>query len=223
MKNLLYKEFKLSLTVQSIMLVIMSAFICIPNWPTLVAFFYPLGGLISILPISIANRDSLFSSILPIKKSDVVKGKILLFTALELISIAISIPFGLLKVFVVNPSLVSSSEANISDLGFNFALYGFVLLVYSIFNLIYIPWYYKDNGKHILATLVSLFVPLILLGLIMTFFMINQKVSLFINDFSNPLGVVTQLLILLIGIGAFIGFGALGVKIGGKNFSKVDL
>ena len=77
MKKLLYKEIVLCTNVQIILFAAFALFILIPSWPPAVAFIYPLSGLLTLFPRGLANKDIEYTSLLPIKKTDIVKAKAL--------------------------------------------------------------------------------------------------------------------------------------------------
>ena len=165
MKNLLYKEFKLSTNVQTIIFTILACLVIIPSWPSLISVMYPLIAIITIFPISSANQDPLYTSFLPIKKKDIVKARILYIMCIEIIAILISIPFALIRKYLL-------SSIILNDLGINLALYGIVLFIYTIFNLILIPWVYKKIDKTALPTTISTIVIMFLIILIMMVFIL---------------------------------------------------
>lgn len=221
MKNLLYKEIKLNTSIQIVIGLLMSTLIFIPSWPSLVSFYYPLSMLFVILPLSLQNQDMLFTGLLPIKKRDIVKGKIMYIMTYEILTILISIPFALLRLFLIQPTMEETKLY--TDLGINFALYGIVLIVYAFFNLIYIPWFYKRMDKRLICNIVSFVLTALLLTIFMVIFLVFEPVSNFLNDFSNIYGILTQIGVLLFGIVCFALSILFSIKKGGKNFEKVDL
>lgn len=220
MKNLLYKEIKLCVPLQTWIFVCLSFTIAIPSWPSLVAFFYPLAGFTVVFTLANANRDLLYTSILPLRKKDVVKGKILLISFLEIMTMLISIPFGFMKLLLLKGL---PEDQLYPELGFNFALYGFVFFIFGVFNLICIPWYYKKpEAKNALPFIISDLVAMFLIGIVMALFMIVPGLSEFINSYALP-NLLTQVGILLGGILFFLGFTVLANHLAGKNFQKVDI
>ncbi len=220
MKNLLYKEFLLSTTMQTIISILLPILIIIPTWPSLVAFFYPLVGLFTILPFSLTNQDMLFTGLLPIKKSDIVKGKTYYLMAIELLSVLVAIPAGIVREVVLTPLM--PPETSYTSLGINFATFGVVLFIYAFFNAIYIPWFYKKRDKQIAANVVSFILTGLLLMIFMVFFMVCEPVTSFLNDWTLN-SILAQLGVLLFGIIMFALSIVFAVKKGGKNFSKIDL
>ncbi len=221
MKNLLYKEIKLCVTGQTWAFISLSALILIPTWPTLVAFIYPVAGLFPVFPVALANRDLLYTGTLPIEKSRVVLGKILLICFLELVSIAISIPFGLLRNFVLTPLI--PVEHLYDELGFNMAMYGLILIAFGLFNLIFFPRFYKSpDTKNVGATLLSYLTILVFYAVCMAFFMAVPGASKYINTYTGG-GLWTQIGILVLGIACFLLFNLFAYKASKKRFEKIDL
>lgn len=222
MKNLLFKEIRLCIPFQTWMFAAFSMFVMIPSWPSLVAFVYPLAGFMTLFPIALANRDILYTSILPIKKTDVVKGKVMLVCFLQLASVVWSIPFGIVKALVLAPSM--PVDQTYPELGVNFATYGFVLIVFAVFNIIFLPWYYKKpDGRHSAAQLTAMFVAMGVMGVISALFMAVPGWAEFINDFSNTTSQIVQFSILGVGIIIFLLFAYLCCLWGGKRFKRVNL
>ncbi|HBB05634.1 MAG TPA: hypothetical protein DCZ41_03500 [Firmicutes bacterium] len=220
MKNLLYKELRLCVPIQTWIFVFLSITIMIPSWPSLVSFFYPLAGLTVIFALGAANRDILYTSTLPIRKGDVVKGKTLLLSFLELLTILISIPFGILRTFFIT---LDKEMVEYPELGVNIAMFGFVFFLFGIFNLIVLPWFYKKpEGKNSLPFIIGDLATMVLMGVIMTVFMAVPNAAAFINTFEG-IALWTQLGILLVGIALFSLFTFLALLEAKKAFQKVDI
>ena len=220
MKNLLYKELKLSMNVQTWIYCFLVFVLMIPSWPSIVAFIYPLIGSTIIFSLANANRDMLYTALLPVKKKDIVRGKVLLMCFMELFCIIISIPFGFLRLSFME---LLPEETIYSDLGFNFALYGLVLMVYGIFNLIIFPWYYKrPDVKRVAPFLVSDVVAFFLLGIILVTFILLPDLSSLVNSFSLQ-GIIAQMSFFAGGIIVFLVCAFLSDYLGGKAFQKVDI
>lgn len=220
MKNLLYKELKLCVPLQTWIFIFLSITIMIPSWPSLISFFYPLAGITVVFTLSNANRDLLYTSILPLRKKDVVKGKVLLISFLEIISMLVSLPFGFLKLFLQKGL---PEEQIYPELGFNLALYGFVFLVFGVFNLICFPWYYKKpEAKVTLPFLISDLVTILLISFIMAVFILFPEFASYVNSYELP-NLLTQIAILLGGLLSFLGFTFLANHLAQRNFQKVDI
>lgn len=222
MKNLLYKELKLTANFQIYIYCILCATIVIPSYPSLTAFLYPLAGFTVAFTLSGANRDLLYTAILPIRKRDIVNAKVLLISFLEIVTMLVSVPFGFLRNFFINLS-VANGETPLTDLGFNIALYGILFVIFGIFNLIIFPWYYKKpENKNFWPFIIGDIICAILIVLTMCAFMLFSSATEYLNTFAFP-NVLVQLGILLGGFLIFTGANFLAAKLGGKSFQKVDI
>ena len=175
---------------------------------------------IVIFPMAIANHDMEYTAILPVRKKDIVKGKALLAMTIEMISILISIPFALLKVFLVNGTIPAADTYG--DLGINLVLYGIVLALSGLFNLIFIPWYYKNPYKTAKPQIFTTFLIMIVMISIVIIFVSIPGATIFVNTFSG-IALVVQFISLFVGLLLFFGLSALAAYLGGKRLEKIDL
>ena len=153
MKALLYKEFKLAMhPICYVFIFVFPVLLLIPSYPLGVGFIY----ILSCYPILFlgANKgqqsnDLLFSTLLPVRKKDIVMARI--------ITIAIT-QFAFMAVMACLLPVAFLIQANIPDaapvgIGYN----GFVLLLsialigYALADLIFFPIYYH-HGKSIVAS-----------------------------------------------------------------------
>jgi hypothetical protein len=226
MKNLLYKELKLCLNPQLIIFACFSVFVLIPDWPSAVAFIYILAGLATVFPRALADKDIMYSVMLPVRKGDIVKGKLALIVLIEAFSILISIPAAVVKALFIDPALIGSAAANGSDPGYiaavspNMVAYGSVLLAFGVYALILIPWYYRNPAKVNWPQLVSMLAASLILGLgiglqalVPALHADVREVSVFWIQFAYLFG----------GFLVYVFFTYLAERLGEKAFAKVDL
>lgn len=219
MKKLLYKEIVLCTNVQIIIFTILALLILIPSWPPATAFVYPLSGLMTLFPLGLANKDIEYTSLLPIKKTDIVKGKVLYISVIEIVVIILSIIGGLIRFFLYE------APTNQDELSYYLAtrpsisLLGFAFLSFGIMNYVLISLYYKNPYKRLVApNLISLIICVIILtigSLLIAFIPLLREYNL--------IGLIVQLSTLFLGVLLFILFSYLGYKRGAKLFSNVDL
>lgn len=112
----------------------------IPNYPYYVAFFYQTLAIFFIFLIGNTNNDIFFTALLPIRKKDAVKARFETVLILELLQIVISIPFALLRYKLLAAENMAGMEANP-------ALFGLVFGMFGIFNIIFLPLFYKTAYK----------------------------------------------------------------------------
>jgi hypothetical protein len=224
MKNLIRKELKLCLNPQVIIFTLLSILIAIPDWPSTIAFLYPLAGIATIFPRALADQDVQYTAMLPIRKGDVVKSKWFLVLIIELTSLLISIPFALVKNLVFIPQEVAGSEASEISIAYTlgtaptFTTYAAILLGFAVYNLVLFPWYYRNPAKVNWPQTISLFVGMIIMA-------VGSVIQGFVPMFRNydETGWIAQMVSLGVALLCFVGLSILAEKLAEKNFDKVDL
>lgn len=223
MGKLLRKEIHLCLNPQVIIFVFLSVFIGIPSWPSMVAFFYPMSGLATIFPRALADQDISYTAMLPIRKRDVVRGKVLLVSFIELLSLVVAAPVAIIKNYLITPHLLTGSEtpedlAYLAQTAPSFATFGFVLIAYAIYNLVFFPWYYKNPQKINWPQIFSVIIGVVCLGLFAGFQALWAPLYSY-----DSFGIMIQLIVLGLGIVLFVLGDILAEAWAGKRFEKVDL
>ena len=162
MKALLYKEFRLAMHPICYLFIALFPFmILIPSYPLAVGFIYVLAA----YPILFlgANKgqqsnDLLFSTLLPVRKKDIVLARIITVAAMQfayMLLISALYPLAL----YINGQMIASGE-NVQNPGLG--LNGFVsilaigLIGFSLADLIFFPIYYKNGRSIVLSTLLTI-------------------------------------------------------------------
>jgi len=140
MNNLLHKDFKLALHPTAYLFLPMAAMLLIPNYPYYVAFFYQTLGIFFIFLNGNTTNDVFFTALLPIRKKDAVAARFLTVVILEQAQVVIAIPFAILR-NQINPM------ENMAGMEANPALFGLVLVMFAIFNVVFLPGFYKTGYK----------------------------------------------------------------------------
>ena len=226
MFKLLKKELTLSINPQTIIFSLLVLLIVIPSWPAAVGFMYPLSGLMVIFPLALANHDIEYTALLPIKKGDIVKSKVLFIVFIELATILISIPAALIRNLVLTPSAIASAEqaaeeaeniTYLSSVGPTFITYGIILLGYSIFNIILIPQYYKNPYKKITGPqLISMFSMLVILGA-------GTAVQVVLSNIGGTPYLIGTIVTIALGVILYVLLTIIAEKRGEKQIYKIDL
>lgn len=151
MKNLLYKEFKLVVTPFNYFAVLFVFMFFIPSYPLVVSFLYALIGFVYMFNGARENNDMYYSCLLPVRKVDMVKARFLTVVVVELAQIVVSIPF-----LFINGALMK--EGNLAGMPGNLTLLGEAFVYCGLFNLIFIPWFYKTGVKTGVPFVVALIV-----------------------------------------------------------------
>ena len=139
MKNLLYKEFRLAIHPTVYIFFLLTALLLVPSYPYYVSFFYLMLGVFLTFKTNRAENDIFYSALLPVRKGDVVRARVLTVALLELANIVIAIPFAVISA-KINPA--GGNNAGIEP---NVAFFGLSFLMYGGFNLIFFPVFYKTG------------------------------------------------------------------------------
>jgi len=211
--NLLYKELRLSAHPNLYVFTALGALVLVPAYPYGMVFL--LGCLAPFITFMYGREtnDIYYTALLPVKKRDTVKAKCMLLVLVQMAQILISLPFAVLRVSVFPQGNVAGIEANT-------AYYGFGLMIYAIFNVIFLTTFFKTAYKAGKA---------FLLGIIpATLAMVAMEASIYIPgldwlDSVTPDALVKQLPILLIGIAVYITAMLCAYRVSAKRFERVDL
>lgn len=219
MRNLLYKEVVLCTNIQVILFSLFALFVLIPSWPPAVAFLYPLSGLMSLFPRGLANKDIEYTSLLPVKKTDIVKGKLLYLCLIEVVVILLASIGGIIRYFYFKEPENPDELQYFMAVKPTISLLGFAFLSFGIMNLLLIGLYYRNPYKRLAGpNLISLFICMIVLA-------IGSVIIAFIPALReyDMIGIIAQISTLVVGVILFGLFSFIGYKIGAKAFIKVDL
>ena len=217
MHNILLKEIKLSASPLSYLFIAFGLMLLVPNYPVLCgAFFVTLGIFYSFQAAREAN-DIVFSALLPIAKSDVVKGKFLFVCFIEFCAFVVMAAVTVLRMTVLADSAVyrANSLMNANP----FAL-GAALTVFGLFNLIFVGGFFKTSwklGKPFVTFIIVCFVFIIVCEALHHFPGCGR-----LNAFgTDDLGL--QLILLAAGICLFVLLTVLACKKACRDFERTDL
>ena len=140
MKQLLYKEYKLCLVSMVPIFYLFALMLLIPNYPYLVATFFTCNSIFFLFKQSVVNGDLLFTTLLPVPKSDVVRARIRFVVIIQMIMFLLFIPM-----IAVNHKLFPAGNPAGTDGSLTFLAAALVL--FTIFNRVFIPGFYKNEHK----------------------------------------------------------------------------
>lgn len=215
MRNLLFKEFKLAMHPMVYFFLLFAALLLIPSWPYFIAFGYLFIAFYNMFALCRANQDIYFTASLPVAKRDIVRARVYSLAILELVQVISAIPFAILH------NTIYGFE-NTAGMNLNVAFFGFILIMYGIFNLVAFPMLYKNGYKAGLPILIAVIAILVYFGLVET----AIHTIPFMETNLNPLDakhLVYQAPVLVAGMGLFALFTWLASRMAEKNFEKVDL
>lgn len=217
MYNLLLKELKLGVSPFFYVLPFLTgALMLIPGWLYFLVLLYfcfitipnMFGGYKS-------QNDLMFTSMLPVTKSDIVKAKVSFVVILELLHLVIAVIFGLISMRLY-PELTYYFFAP------TFGFWGLCFMMLAIFNIIFIPMYYKTAYKYGAATFTSTIAAILFAGAAEWLGIQNSFVfELFKGSGADNMGI--QLTILLAGMVIFASFTIYAYHIAKRRFMKVEV
>ena len=223
MKNLLYKEFKLSihpLTYFFVTLMSMSALA--PSFPSFIPLLY-FGACYTFLFIGMnkttTTNDLLYTCLLPIRREGVVKARVFSTTILQLIMLVLVFSF-----FSVNRFIFAAdqSDQKLGIISLNMeqgiALLGIYLICLGVYDLIYMPWFYK-NGKSIIANMFVALLAVVVVGGLLTITPYWLAKDILTIKGGN---LILQFGILLAGLGFWLSSKILVIKLSTKNLIKLN-
>jgi hypothetical protein len=215
MKNLMYKEFKLAVHPTCYIFLPLAAMLLIPNYPYYVAFFYQTLGIFFIFLNGNATSDIFFTTLLPIRKRDVVKARLGTVITFELLQIIVAIPFAFLRSAVIPTENLAGMEANA-------ALFGLVFIMFGIFNLVFLSMFYRtayNAGLPFLISCAAMGVFVVLAEVVIQPTP-GLKETL---DTMNPAYFPQQMAVLLVGMAIFVLLTAAAYFKSASMFEKLDL
>jgi hypothetical protein len=217
MKNLLYKEFKLAAHPTIYFFLALDAMLLIPSYPYYVAFIYTCLAVFFLFLSGRENKDIFYTVSLPIRKKDAVKARCWMIAIIEVAQILVAVPFAILGVRI-NPN----PQGNLAGIEANVAFFGFVFLMFSLYNILFIPMFYQTAyraGKclAVAGTAVAVYIVAIEVA-------VQEIQPLKINlDTTRPDRMIRQIPILAVGIAVFALTMVFSYRKAAKNFEKVDL
>ena len=228
MKALLYKEFKLAMhPICYVFICLFPFMLLIPSYPLGVAFVY----LMSCYPVLFlgANKgqqsnDLLFSTLLPIRKKDIVKARIITVIIMQVAYMLIMT--ALYPVAVkLEESMIAAGAEDVMHAGIG--LNGFVSVLaigvvgFAVADLIFFPIYYKNGKSIVMSTLFTILGFVVYLGIFTVAFPYIPGFEWYVDILCNR-GIGVQFAILGGAILASFGLHILVYKISSKKLEQVD-
>ena len=142
MKALLNKEFKLCMHPTVFIYLAMVLMLLIPSYPYLVACFFLCNAVFFLFQSARENGDAMYTAMLPVSKAQAVRARcrfVVLLQIIELLLMAGICAFALVA--------MDLERGNAGGTDHGLALLAFALILFAIFNLIFLPSYYKTGYK----------------------------------------------------------------------------
>ncbi|MEG2135429.1 MAG: ABC-2 transporter permease [Clostridia bacterium] len=217
MKNLFYKECRLAAHPTSILFLLLSAMLLIPNYPYLVVFFYTSLAIFFVCLAGRENHDIFYTLSLPVAKRDIVRARFAFSVVLQLAQILIAVPFA-----VIRSRYSAPMRANSAGLDANVALFGFAFILLGLFNLTFFTAYYKKPDKvgfaFVCATSATMLFMLAVEASVQIVPFMRDRI-----DTIDPSFLPQKLLLLLVGLLLYALCTGLALRKAEKSFEALDL
>ena len=222
MKALIYKEFKLAM--HPICYVFVFAFplmILIPSYPLGIGFIY----ILSCYPILFlgANKgqqsnDLLFSTLLPVRKKDIVMARIITVAVLQftyILMLCALLPLA----FAIHKSIPGEE---IPGLGLDafVSVLAIAIVGYSVADLIFFPIYYKHGKSIVMSTLLTILGFMLYLGVFTIAFPFIPGMEWYKDTLSGALWI--QFIVLGVSLLFYVALHFIVYKVSSKRLEKVD-
>ena len=213
MFDLLGKELRLAAHPSTYIFIWMGALALIPAYPYGGGVFFGMLGIFQSIMYARETRDIYFTALLPVRKRDAVKAKLLLAAFVQLVQLLLSVPFAFLRTLYL-------PEGNPVGMEPNIAWYGFGLMVYGVFDLVYFTQFYKTAYKAGVSFLAAL-IP-VTLGIIAIESSVHFPGLGWLDAMDGP-ALIRQVPILLAGTAVYAAAIVLAYRVGGRRLERVDL
>lgn len=217
MQALIIKEFRLAKHPTLFIFPFLALMLLIPAYPYYVAFIYTCLSIFFIFLQGRENKDIFFTASLPVAKRDVVKARCVFIVVIELVQILVAIPCA-----IISPRINPNPQGNAVGIEANVAFFGFVFIMYALFNLLFLPVFYKTAYRAGFALLISgLAISIYVLAIEIVIQLVPVLKSAL--DSVEPARQLAQLPILAAGILIYILTMLLAFRLSANRFAKVDL
>ena len=217
MKKLIYKELKLAASPLSYFFTAAVLLTFVPGYPVLLGSFFTTLGIFYSFQSTRENNDIRYTLLLPVSKADAVKSKFCFAVLIEGFAFAMTAVFTLVRMLFLSDAMVYTSNAL---MGANLTFLGFSLLIFGLFNRIFIGGFFRTAyyfGKPFIAYIA---VSMLVIVLAETLHHIPGLEAVNTLGFGN---IVPQASVFAAGAVSFALLTVTGMKKSVKRFEKIDL
>ncbi len=217
MKNLLYKEFTLATPLLTFFFLGFAFMTFIPGYPIICGAFFICFGIFQSYQTGREDNDILYSVLLPVSKSEVVKSKYIAAVIIQATAFLMCAIFTVVRMVYLSDAEVYTSNVL---MGANPVFLAFVLLIFMAFNMIFIGGFFKTAysiGKPFILFIV---VNFLIIGFAETLHHLPGLEWLNALDFSFA---GKQTIILLAASAIYIAGTLFSCKVSQRRFEKIDM
>lgn len=216
MRNILFKECKLSASILSFLFILFGLMFLLPGYPILCSEFFVTLGIFQSFQAARESNDIVYSALLPIAKKDVVKGKYLFVCMIEAASLVLMFAAILVRMTGFGDAVYRQNALMNANL---FAL-GAAMVLFGLFNWIFVAGFFKTAYKFARPFVTYIVVAFVMIGVFEALHHIPGLESL--NAFgAEHLGL--QLAMLCAGFVLFALMTGIAYHTACKRFETIDL
>ena len=217
MRNILLKEIRLSAHILSFLFILFGFMFFLPGYPILCGVFFVTLGIFQSFQNARETNDILFSALLPIAKKDVVKGKYLFVSLIELSALLLMGIAVILRMTVFSVATIYRTNALMNA---NFFALALAFFLFGLFNAVFVGGFFKTAYKFGRPFVTYIVLGFLTIGLAETLHHIPGLAWLNAFGFEH---LTALLLVLLTGVLLFLLFTFTSYKKACMNFEKIDL
>ena len=217
MRNIMRKEMKLSASPLCYLFILFGLMFFLPGYPILCGTFFVTLGLFQGFQFAREANDIVFSALLPVSKSDVVKGKFLFVCFIEGCSLLLMLISALIRMTALADSAVYRANALMNA---NLFALGGALVIFGLFNVIFVGGFFKTAYKIGKPFVIYIIAAFLVLGVLEALHHVPGLEALNAFGFDH-FGL--QLVCLLAGIAVFLIMTLLSYRAACRHFEKIDL
>lgn len=217
MKQLLIKEYKLTSSPLTFFFLAFTSMAMIPGYPILVGAFFVCLGIFYTFQYAREYNDVMYTALLPVAKSDVVKARYSFVITVELIAVGLSTILTLIRM-----TMLSTVKPYVENplMNANFVYLGAYLVILALFNLIFVTGFFKTAyyfGKAFIFFSIAAFVVIAIMETL------HHLPGLQVLNSTgwNAMGI--QAGVLIFGVVIYVLFTVLSLKKSIKQFEQIDL
>lgn len=217
MNALLRKEMRLSTLILTYLFIAFGLMTLLPGYPILCGVFFITLGIYQSFQSAREANDIVYTALLPVAKSDVVKGKFQFVIFIELCGFIVMTICTLVRMTILFDSQVYRDNALMNANPF---FLGTALILFGLFNVIFVGVFFKTGykiGKPFILYMIAAFITI---GIAETLHHIPGLEALNAFGFDE---IILQVILLLFGIIVFLFMTYLAFRKATKDFEKIDL
>lgn len=217
MKKLLCKEFCLATPKLTYFFLAFTLMTFLPGYPILCGAFFVCFGLFQGYQLGREDNDILYSVLLPVAKRDVVKAKYIFAVLIQLIAFLLCAIFTMIRMTALAEAGPYVTNALMAA---NFTFLGFVFLIFTVFNVIFIGGFFKTAYAYGKPFIIFIIVNFTVIGIAEALH--HFPGMAFWNAVSGD-AIGIQVVFAVLAMFVYIGGTFLSCKVSQKRFELLDL